>query len=118
MFVKLTRSGSRRYVQLVESYRDEAGKPRQRTIATVGRLDEAHGAVQYLLSGLLRATAQPTVPTRTAASAAPDTPDIRFDSSMAYGDVFALDRLWHELGFDEIATLLRSRVRHQSDLSA
>jgi len=38
MFVKLTRSGSRRYVQLVESYRDEAGKPRQRTIATVGRL--------------------------------------------------------------------------------
>lgn len=27
---------------------------------------------------------------------------------MAYGDVFALDRLWHELGFDEIATLLRS----------
>lgn len=31
MFVKLTRSGSRRYLQLVESYRDEAGKPRQRT---------------------------------------------------------------------------------------
>ena len=40
MFVKLTRSGSRRYVQLFESYRDEFGKPRQRTIATVGRLDE------------------------------------------------------------------------------
>ena len=35
MFVKLTRSGSRRYVQLVESYRDEAGKPRQRTILGV-----------------------------------------------------------------------------------
>jgi len=108
MFVKLTRSGSRRYVQLVESYRDEAGKPRQRTIATVGRLDEADGAVQSLLSGLLRATGQPTVPSRTDAPAAPDTPEIRFDSSMAYGDVFALDRLWHELGFDEIATLLRA----------
>ena len=63
MFVKLTRSGSRRYVQLVESYRDESGKPRQRTIATVGRLDEADGAVQSLLSGLLRATGQPTVAT-------------------------------------------------------
>ena len=108
MFVKLTRSGSRRYVQLVESYRDEAGKPRQRTIATVGRLDEADGAVQSLLSGLLRATGQPTVPSRTDAPAAPDTPEIRFDSSMAYGDVFALDRLWHQLGFDEIATLLRA----------
>ena len=114
MFVKLTRSGSRSYVQLVESYRDDSGKPRQRTIATVGRLDEAHGAVQSLLSGLLRATGQPAATTGTKAPVAPDapvTPDkpsIRFDSSLAYGDVFALDRLWHELGFDEIATLLRS----------
>ncbi|MDN5782805.1 MAG: IS1634 family transposase, partial [Luteimonas sp.] len=108
MFVKLTRSGSRRYVQLVESYRDEAGKPRQRTIATVGRLDEADGAVQSLLSGLLRATGQPAATTSTNAPPALDTPGIRFDSSLAYGDVFALDRLWHELGFDEIATLLRS----------
>ncbi len=104
MFVKLTRSGSRRYVQLVESYRDEAGKPRQRTIATVGRLDETDGAVQSLLSGLLRATAHPARSTRADAPAAAD---IRFDSSLAYGDVFALDGLWHELGFDEIATLLR-----------
>ena len=108
MFVKLTRSGSRSYVQLVESYRDESGKPRQRTIATVGRLDETGGAVQSLLSGLLRATGQPAASTGTMAPAAPGTPSIRFDSSLAYGDVFALDRLWHELGFDEIATLLRS----------
>ena len=59
MFVKLTRSGSRSFEQLVESYRDESGKPCQRTIATVGRLDETGGAVQSLLSGLLRATGQP-----------------------------------------------------------
>lgn len=108
MFVKLTRSGSRRYVQLVESYRDEAGKPRQRTIATVGRVDETGGAVDSLLSGLLRATGRP------AADSPGDTPEasaassgIRFDSSLAFGDVFALDRLWHELGFNEIAGLLR-----------
>jgi len=108
MFVKLTRSGSRRYVQLVESYRDEAGRPRQRTIATVGRLDETGGAVDSLLSGLLRATGRAAVDTSS------DTPEastvgsgIRFDSSMAFGDAFALDRLWHELGFDEIAVLLR-----------
>ena len=108
MFIKLTRSGSRRYVQLVESYRDEAGKPRQRTIATVGRADETGGAVDSLLSGLLRATG------RAAVDAPGDTPEasavnsgIRFDSSLAFGDVFALDRLWHELGFDEIAGLLR-----------
>ena len=74
MFVKLTRSGSRRYVQLVESYRDEAGKPRQRTIATVGRLDEVDGAVQSLLSGLLRATGQPAATMGTIAPAASDSP--------------------------------------------
>ncbi|MBF7053808.1 hypothetical protein IOC61_10765 [Halomonas sp. KAO] len=36
MFVKITKFGLRRYVKLVESYRDEAGKPRQRVIATLG----------------------------------------------------------------------------------
>ena len=99
MFIKLTRSGSRRYVQLVESYRDEAGHPRQRTVATVGRLDESGGAVDSLIQGLLRATGR-----QAPASAAAD---IRFDSSLAYGDVFALDSLWRELGFDEIASVLR-----------
>ena len=108
MFIKLTRSGSRRYVQLVESYRDEAGKPRQRTIATVGRLDETGGAVDSLLSGLLRATGRAAVdaPVVTPEASAVNS-GIRFDSSLAFGDVFALDRLWHELGFDEIAGLLR-----------
>ena len=94
----------------MESYRDEAGKPRQRTIATVGRVDETGGAVDSLLSGLLRATG------RAAVDVVPgDSPElssgstgIRFDSSLAFGDVFALDRLWHELGFNEIAGLLRS----------
>ena len=123
MFVKLTRSGSRRYLQWVESCRDEAPNPRQHTIATVGRLDEANDAVQYLLSGLLRATGQPAPTTDTNVPAAPNTPgtpglpgtpgmpgtpNTRFDSSMAYGDVLALDRLLHELCVDETSTLLRS----------
>ena len=40
MHVKITTSGSRRYVQLVESYRDDAGKVQKRTVATLGRLDQ------------------------------------------------------------------------------
>ena len=39
MFIKLTRSGGHTYAQLVESFRDEHGKPRQRTLATIGRVD-------------------------------------------------------------------------------
>jgi hypothetical protein len=39
MFIKVTQAAGRRYAQLVESYRNEDGKPRQRTICTLGRLD-------------------------------------------------------------------------------
>jgi hypothetical protein len=55
MFIKLTRTADRTYAQLVESFRDELGKPRQRTIATIGRVDENGGQVDALLAALLRA---------------------------------------------------------------
>ena len=92
---KLTRSGGHTYVQLVESFRDETGRPRQRTISTLGRLDEVGGQVDALLKGLLRAKGMP-------ASMA-DTPQIAFESALALGDVWALDQLWKELGFDALA---------------
>ena len=40
MFIKVTQSGARRYAQLVESFRNEDGKPRQRTVCTLGRLED------------------------------------------------------------------------------
>jgi hypothetical protein len=40
VFIKLTSRGSNRYVQLVEAYRDAAGKPKQRTVANLWRLDQ------------------------------------------------------------------------------
>ena len=99
MFTKLTRSGGRTYVQLVESFRDETGRPRQRTVCTLGRLDEAGGQVESLLKGLLRAKGMP-------ASMA-DTPQVSFESALALGDVWALDQLWKELGFDALAGVFR-----------
>jgi len=99
MFTKLTRSGGHTYVQLVESFRDETGRPRQRTVSTLGRLDEAGGQVESLLKGLLRAKGMP-------ASMA-DTPQVAFESALALGDVWALDQLWKELGFDALAGVFR-----------
>lgn len=99
MFIKLTRSGARTYAQLVESFRDEHGKPRQRTVATLGRIDEQDGQVDALLNGLLRAKGRP------AASA--ENPQVRFESALSLGDVWALDALWHELGFDGLAAVFR-----------
>ena len=54
MFVKLTKSGPRSYVQLVEAYRDDAGRPKQRTVATLGRLDQMGDSVRSLHDGLSR----------------------------------------------------------------
>jgi hypothetical protein len=99
MFVKLTRSGSRTYVQLVESFRDDSGKPRQRTLATLGRVDEVDGRVDSLINALLRAKG------RNPSDAA--TPQIRFESALALGDVWVLDELWRELGFDRLAGIFR-----------
>ena len=52
MFLKLTKSGGRHYAQLVESFRNEAGRPRQRTLATLGRL-EPGGDVDRLIQSLI-----------------------------------------------------------------
>ena len=99
MFIKLTRSGGHSYLQLVESFRNDEGKPRQRTVATLGRLDETGGGVDSLLNGLLRVKGLP------ASTAAP--PQVAFESALALGDVWALDQLWKELGFDALHRVFR-----------
>jgi transposase len=100
MFIKLTRSGGHSYVQLVESFRNEEGKPRQRTITTLGRLDEIGGGVDSLLNGLLKATGRQAPPVVAA-------PQVQFESALALGDVWALDQLWREIGFDSLGAVFR-----------
>ncbi len=109
MFVKVTSSGSRRYLQLVEAYRDEHGKPKQRTVATLGRLDQLDGQLDQVIAGLARATGKPVTVN------AP--PVIVFESARAFGDVWALTELWHELGFDQLQRVFR-RTRHEIDVEA
>jgi hypothetical protein len=70
MFIKVTTVRGRRYAQLVESFRNEAGQPRQCTIATLGRLEEG-GQVDRLIAALRRAQGQ--ADGDDAASAAPSS---------------------------------------------
>jgi hypothetical protein len=104
MFLKLTKSGGRHYAQLVESFRNEDGKPRQRTICTLGRL-EPGGDVDKLIAALQRARG-------LDASATSNPLDgLRFEGSRCAGDVWALWQLWRSLGFDDLAAAWRrSRV--------
>ncbi|WP_458763073.1 IS1634 family transposase [Cupriavidus basilensis] len=110
MFVKVTSSGSRRYVQLVESYRDDNGQPKQRTVATLGRLDQLGDSMEGVINGLLRVTGRP------ALEAAAE-PAVTFESARALGDVWALSELWQELGFDGLRRVFR-RTRHAIDVEA
>lgn len=109
MFIKVTKSGPRRYVQLVEAYRDDAGQPKQRTVATLGRLDQVNTELESVISGLLRVTGK-TPPSSAAPSA-------MFETARAYGDVWALTELWNELGFGALRKLFR-RTRHAIDVEA
>lgn len=96
MYIKVTKSAGHSYIQLAESYRDDNGKPRQRVLSTIGRADETGGQVDSILNALLRAKG------RTA-----DEPQIEFESALSLGDVWALHRLWQEVGFDELSRVFR-----------
>jgi len=93
--IKVTQSGGRRYAQLVESFRNEEGKPRQRTVCTLGRL-QAGGEVDTLIASLQRA--------RGISPAAGALQGLRFTDSRHAGDIWALSELWRSLGFDDLAT--------------
>ena len=110
MYVKVTRSGPRRYVQLVESFRDEAGKVKQRTIATLGRLDQMDGALDSVIGGLMKVTGH-EMPSRVT------PPSVTFESARALGDLWVLQELWNSLGFSELARIF-GKTRHQIDVEA
>src|SRR6266849_4367048 len=104
MFIKVTTSGPRRYVQLVEAYRDDDGRPKQRTVATLGRLDQLNADLESVISGLLRVTG------KIMPEALPP-PNLAFEPARDYGDVWALTELWNTLGFDRLRQVFK-RTRH------
>lgn len=111
MFVKITTSGARRYIQLVESYRDETGRVKKRTVATLGRLDQLGGELDSVINGLLK------VAGREPLGAKPAAPSVSFESARALGDVWALTELWKDLGFGELRRVFR-RTQHSTEVEA
>jgi transposase len=111
MYIKLVRSGPRRYVQLLESFRDENGRVKKRTIANLGRLEEVDGALDSVINGLLKISGHAPMGSPPAAQT------MTFESARAFGDVWALTELWNQLGFSEIRRVFR-RTRHTTDIEA
>lgn len=102
MYTRISRSGGRSYLQIVEGFRSEAGV-RQRVVANLGRLDQLQGKhLDPLINGLQRALGR--VP---AAAPVP-----QYDTALAFGDVYALNELWSGLGLrDALGRALRSSRR-------
>jgi hypothetical protein len=94
---------------LVEAFRDASGAPKQRTVATLGRLDQLSSGLESVISGLLRVTGR-SLP-------ADAHPAVEFESARDYGDVWALSELWSALGFDRLRPVFR-RTRHSIDVEA
>ncbi|GMU44654.1 MAG: hypothetical protein AMXMBFR25_26400 [Lysobacterales bacterium] len=101
MFVKVTKSGPRHYVQLVEAFRDEAGVTRHRHVANLGRVEEARVRLDRLIEGLCR-VAEREVPAAMA-----------FERSLEVGGPWALDGLWNRLG---LSRCLRGWTRSDAKL--
>ena len=62
MYVKVTRSGTRRYVQLVEAFRDASGRAKQRTVASLGRLEQVQGNLDSVINSLRRVAGKEPLP--------------------------------------------------------
>jgi transposase len=117
MFVKVTTSGPRRYVQLVESYRDEAGRVKKRTVATLGRLDQLTGELDSVIDGLLKVAGRDPVIVPLATAPAGVSAGVSFESARALGNVWTLTEIWKELGFSDLRRVFR-RTRHTIDVEA
>ena len=103
MYTRITKSGGRQYLQLVESFRNDSGKVRTRVIANLGRLDQiTPEKIDPLINGLNRAVGR----------AKNTSSDIVQEPGLSFGDVFALRELWRDLGIDvALKRALRSSRR-------
>jgi hypothetical protein len=103
MYTRITKTGDRQYLQLVESFRNDRGQVRVRVIANLGRLDRlSPDKLDPLINGLNRALGR----SENTSS------EIIQEAGRAHGNVFALHELWCELGFQKaLNRALRSSRR-------
>ena len=113
MYVKVTTSGPRRYVQLIESYRDDDGRVKKRTVATLGRADQLSGELDSVIDGLLKVAGREPAKLVPAISAS----SLTFESARDLGNVWTLTEIWKELGFSDLRRVFR-RTRHTIDVEA
>jgi hypothetical protein len=98
-------------VQLAQSFREDDGRVKKRTVATLGRVDQLSVELDSVIDGLLKvAGPEPAklAPTISASS-------LTFESSRALGNVWTLTEIWKELGFSDLRRVF-GRTRQTIDV--
>jgi transposase len=109
MYTRITKSGGRQYLQLVESFRNDSGKVRTRVVANLGRLDQiTPERIDPLINGLNRAVGR----------AENTSSEVIQEAGLSFGDVFALYELWRDLGIDGALTRALRSSRRAFDAEA
>lgn len=103
MFLRVKKTSSRAYLQIVESYREQS-RVRQRVIGTIGRMEEleARGQVDQLLRSLAKYSQRAIL--LLAGKSDPDAEVKKVGPGLIFG------RLWDRVGIgDHIRELLKGR---------
>ncbi len=115
MFLKITRSGPRKYLQIVQAYHDpETGRPKQRYIGSLGRVDQLERRdLDTLIDGLLKVTGRPTLGEIGGGITSENTV---FEPALSLGDVWAIFSIWRELRLAQTIVREVRRRRHRMDI--
>lgn len=109
MYTRITRTGGRQYLQLVEPFRNDSGKVRTRVVANLGRLDQiTPEQLDPLINGLNRAIGR----------AHNTSSEVIQEPGLSFGDVFALHELWRDLGVDTALKRALRSSRREIDAEA
>ena len=111
MFVRIKPSGPRKYVQIVENFR-ENGKVKQRVIANLGRLDilQQSGQLDQITAGLAKLSETCAVITANRAGETQVTWDKEWGPALIFGG------LWKQLGFPELIAKLSAARKIEYDV--
>lgn len=109
MFVRLKTSDNRKYLKIVENYR-EGKKVKQRTLATLGRIDRLEGSrkIDSLINCLSKFADKVKVINITK--------DIISDSTKKIGADIIVGRIWKELGLTEVIRGLLKGRRYEFEV--
>ena len=107
MYIRTKKSGRNRYLQVIRSYRDEKGGPRQKVIGTLGKVEdcENEGIIDSLMTSLARFD-------NRALLILTGKEDISADA-VRIGPGIICERLWKELGIGAVIKSILARTERK-----